>query len=244
MAAPTPLFTLKNLTFQHHMSPMKIGTDALLLGAYPKFIAKGDQVLEVGSGCGIITLMTHKQYPDASFTCLDIDENAFQECQINILQNGLEDMVKSVLGNVKDFHLDQGRIYNVVISNPPFFTSEMKPNNESLKKAKHTDHLSINELAGSVNILLNDGGFFYVILPIAESQQIIDIFINMDINLVERMDIRSVESKECFRSILVFKKKGQKENLILKQMTLYNSSQRNDWTKEYRQLLQNFKEFN
>jgi tRNA1Val (adenine37-N6)-methyltransferase len=62
--SPTP-FYLNNLAISHHRSPMKIGTDGVLLGAYSKPIKPNDRCLDIGSGCGIITLMTPCLSPSA-----------------------------------------------------------------------------------------------------------------------------------------------------------------------------------
>lgn len=223
---------------------MKIGTDALLLGAYPKDIQYNDQVLEIGCGCGIISIMTRHKYPEAYFHCIDIDKDATSECQYNVNLNGLNNL-KVYHSDVLDYANGFPKSYQVIISNPPYFSSELVPGNKRKELSKHTTTLSLVQLAASVNKLLVENGLFYVVLPVIESKVLAKEMEKQDFTLVEKMEVKSFGDKAVIRVIMVFCKNKLLQNTILKQLTIYNSStNRNDWTSDYKQLLQDFKEFN
>ena len=243
METPTPLFILKNLVFQHHMSPMKIGTDALLLGAYTKKIGDKSKILEIGSGCGIISIMTARLHPNIHITCLDIDQKACIECQTNLALNKLTNRSEVICSDLNKLG-DEFLKFDIIISNPPFFTSQMKPNEPKSTRAKHTTDLTLNQLSDAVAKLLLYEGKFYVILPVDEGKLLKDYLEKYGIFLTEKVEIKSLNDKEVFRNILVFEKTMSPSDLILKQLTLYNSTQRNDWSEDYKQLLQDFKNFN
>ncbi len=222
---------------------MKIGTDALLLGAYPKVIRENDTILEIGSGCGIITMMTALQHPESRFLGIDIDESSVVEFKENLCNNQLDGRCEARCIDLIEYANVETNQYDVIISNPPFFTSEMLPKNHKSRVSKHTTTLSLQEIVNSVNIVLKEGGLFYVILPIPESEFINQSFKALSFELIESMEIRSLDSSHFFRRIQVFSKGTSEQKLILKQLTIYNSQERNDWTDEYKKLLQEFKNF-
>ena len=222
---------------------MKIGTDALLLGAYPKIINENDTILEIGSGCGIITMMAALQHPNSRFVGIDIDESSVLEFKENIYNNQLDGRCDARCIGLTEYSKVVTNQYDVIISNPPFFTSEMLPKDHKSRISKHTTTLSLQEIVKSVNIILKEGGLFYVILPVPESEAISQSFKAVGFEHIESMDIRSLASSPFFRRIQVFSKGNLDQKLILKQLTIYKSQERNDWTDEYKKLLQEFKNF-
>lgn len=241
MASALP-FHLNNLIISHHRSPMKIGTDAILLGAVDKLIPGGGQCLEIGSGCGIITLMTASKYPGAFYYCLDIDPMAYEECSENIVINGLASKCCAILGDIRTY-VPEPQQFDIIFSNPPFFTSEQKPSGEGLLRAKHTSSLGLEELALHCRRLLKDSGSLYIILPVTEAGLFKRKAESLDLHLSEILSIRSFDEGRPIREILTFVKSPERKKVTLKQLTLYRSRQRNDWSEGYRQLLQGFKSF-
>lgn len=236
-------FHLNNLKVLHHRSPMKIGTDALLLGAYPKVINEIDTILEIGSGCGIISMMTALQHPESRFLGIDIDESSVEEFKENLYNNQLDGRCDARCIGLIEYSKVVTNQYDVIISNPPFFTSEMLPKDHKSRISKHTTTLSLQEIVNSVNIILKEGGLFYVILPVPESEAISQSFKAIGFAHIESLEIRSFFSSPFFRRIQVFSKGNSGQKLILKQLTIYRSKRRNDWTDEYKKLLQEFKNF-
>ena len=222
---------------------MKIGTDALLLGAYPKIIKKTGTILEIGSGCDIITMMAALQHPESRFLGIDIDESSVEEFKENLCNNQLDGRCNARCIGLTEYSKVVSNQYDVIISNPPFFTSDMLPKDHKSRISKHTTTLSLQEIVNSVNILLKEGGLFYVILPVPESEAISHSFKAVGFEHIESMDIRSLASSPFFRRIQVFSKGNFDQKLILKQLTIYKSQERNDWTDEYKKLLQEFKNF-
>lgn len=240
--ASTQPFYLNNLVISHHRSPMKIGTDAILLGAVDKLIFNGSQCLEIGSGCGIITLMTARKYSGAYYYCLDIDPMAYKECSENIITNSLASKCCALLGDIRTY-VPELRQFDVIFSNPPFFTSGQKPSDQGLLTAKHTHTLALEELAPHCHRLLKDNGLLYIILPVAEAGSFRRNAERHDMYLSEILSVRSFEESPPIREILTFVKGTERKKITLKQLTLFRSRQRNDWSEDYRQLLQGFKSF-
>ena len=69
-------FRFQQFTIYQSRCAMKVGTDGTLLGAWAK---GGDNILDVGTGTGLIALMMSQRFPLANVTGIDIDENAVNE---------------------------------------------------------------------------------------------------------------------------------------------------------------------
>ncbi len=222
---------------------MKIGTDALLLGAISKLIHTHDLVLEIGSGCGIITLMMAKIHSDVHFTCVDIDNEAIKESRLNFKINGFHNSCVTIRADISEYASKNNYSYDVIVSNPPYFSSEIKPLSQDLLGAKHTTTLSMQQLSKSVGQLLKIEGVFYVILPPSEAKELIDSLEEYGITLKEIWEIKSLKDHPTIRNILTFRKNENKDKIILKQFIIYGSAKRNDWSEQYKELLQEFKIF-
>ena len=241
MESPTP-FYLNNLAISHHRSPMKIGTDGVLLGAYPKPIKPNDRCLDIGSGCGIITLMTATAYPLAHYTCLDIDQNATIECSENIINNALSEICDSICCDLKEFR-SEGKYYDVIYSNPPFYNDDMKPIDDKKRAAKHIDSLNFEELINSVKVLLKKSGYFIIILPERVCENFISIVDKIGLKVQQRLFISSYKDSNVIREILTFQFLNKETNVNSEHLFLYNSAQRNDWSEGYKKMLRAFKQF-
>ena len=78
-------FRFKAFDVVQSQSAMKIGTDAVLLGAWAPF-SRGERILDIGSGTGVLALMMAQRFPDAHITAIDMDEAAANESRQNFEQ--------------------------------------------------------------------------------------------------------------------------------------------------------------
>ena len=81
-------FRFKNLTIWHHQCSMKVGTDGVLLGAWCPVEDK-KEMLEIGCGSGVISLMAAKRNENLSITSIDIDEQSVEQTVNNFQFNNM-----------------------------------------------------------------------------------------------------------------------------------------------------------
>ena len=155
---------------------MKVGTDGVLLGAWCPVGAqarsvKGVKVLDVGRGSVLIALMLAQRLPQTQITAIDIDCGAVEQANYNFQQSPWAERLDCQQTALQD--LAGEGIYDLIVSNPPYFQDSLK-NPDSLRAmARHTDTLSYSELLAHSARLLTHNGTLALVLPIEAEQSII-----------------------------------------------------------------------
>lgn len=194
-------FHFKHFSLCHNRSTMKVGTDAVLLGAWVA-VKPDDWVLDIGTGCGVIPLML-AQRGIAKVHAVDLDEASALESAENFDASQWRDRLFSFHADVRKFTMQCA--YDLIISNPPFFVNSFKCDADRRNQARHTDtSLTFGELIESVRRLLKSDGRFAVVLPYRESQEFIPLAGQANLFVHRRENIIPVEGKEPNRVNLEF----------------------------------------
>jgi tRNA1Val (adenine37-N6)-methyltransferase len=211
------MFRFKQFSVSHSESTMKVGTDAVLLGAWMPVPKDCKTILEIGSGCGVIALML-SQRTYAKVTGVDLDEASVKEAQRNAERSPWKDDVQFIHENILDFAQRTTQKFEVIVSNPPFFENCLKSPIAKRNKAKHNDTLSLQQILDSVNMLLDEKGRFGVILPVDVAAKLEKLATENHLYLTKKLHIYPTPDKEVNRVILVFEKKEsdcEEENIIM-----------------------------
>jgi tRNA1Val (adenine37-N6)-methyltransferase len=147
---------------------MKVGTDGVLLGAWV-LVHQARQILDIGTGTGLIALMMAQKSDDATIDAIEIDENAALQATENFQMSDWSKRLHSIQTSIQSFSTSTSKKYDLIVSNPPYFMGAHPAPIEARNVARHMDeHLSIEELVDCVKTLLADGGRFCTILPQVE----------------------------------------------------------------------------
>lgn len=112
---------------------MKVGTDAVLLGAWAN-IEHANRIVDAGCGSGIIALMTAQRNAHAFITGLEIDPDAASQAAENCASSVFKERVCIIQTDV--FGSSEG-VFDHVVCNPPFHSGHVVPENEQRKNARH-----------------------------------------------------------------------------------------------------------
>ncbi|NOX85256.1 MAG: methyltransferase [Chlorobi bacterium] len=164
----TRKFHLKPFSLSHHRSTMKVGTDAILLGLWAPSPQAG-KVLDVGTGCGIISLLIASRC-QAIIDAIELDPESAAEAAENFRNTPFSYRMRAIEKDFSAFAKSYSGKYDLIISNPPFFISDLPPEDEKKKKARHHITLTFKQLiAGTAGLLSNDGKLC-VVLPYDKSE--------------------------------------------------------------------------
>ena len=193
------MFRFKNFTVEQDLCAMKVGTDGVLLGAWAR---GGEQVLDVGTGTGLIALMMMQRYPEARVTALDIDEGAVRQATINVEQAKVKDRIRVVQQRVQE-HKGQ---YDAIVSNPPFFIDSLNAPDVQRNTARHAETLTYAELVEAAWRLQKDAGDMSVVVPCDSRQPMEDEATFRGFFPSRVCAVKTVERKPAKRYLLAFRK--------------------------------------
>jgi tRNA1Val (adenine37-N6)-methyltransferase len=145
---------------------MKISTDAVLLGALAE-ANKPKHMLDIGTGTGVIALMLAQRFPDAYIEAVELDGQAALQARENFEQSRFFEQLYIHHSAIQDF-LPTDK-FDLIVSNPPYFTAHLKGQLKERNQALHTDTLPFDVLLSQVLRLLKDSARFWLILPPYES---------------------------------------------------------------------------
>jgi len=160
-------FRFQRFAIEDDQCGMKIGTDAVLLGAWTNVDGKG-RILDIGTGCGLIALMLSQRTEGngTPIDAIDQDENAALQAAENVANSPWPNRIKVSHQPLQQFASggNEGR-YDLCVCNPPFFTDCSRSSDPKKSVAKHTDTLSHKQLFSCSQRLLQQTGKLSVILP-------------------------------------------------------------------------------
>jgi tRNA1Val (adenine37-N6)-methyltransferase len=157
-------FKFKQFTVWQDRTPMKVGTDGVLLGAWTDADRPG-RILDIGTGTGLIALMMAQKFPAAMIDAVEIDKDAAMQAGENFRLSPWSERLRVFHTDVLDFISHKEKEYSLIVSNPPWFSRSLKASSAGRTVARHNDSLPAGGLLRCVSKLLLSGGCFSIVLP-------------------------------------------------------------------------------
>ena len=218
---------------------MKVGTDAVLLGAWCAIDTHADAILDIGAGTGVIALMLAQRSQAMTIDAVEIDENAHEQCVENFEMSPWADRLFCYHTDFESF-VDEMEVeeerYDCIVSNPPFYTDAFETEDASRNKARFASALSFEDLLCGVARLLSDSGVFSVIIPYKEEEVFIDLAKQHGLYVCRGCRVKGTALAPIKRSMLTFSFHNQAvtfEELVIEHA-------RHEYTADYIHLTQDF----
>jgi len=182
------VFHFKRFSISQSGAAHPVGTDGVLLGAWAD--TRGcTRVLDIGTGTGIIALMIAQRTTDARITAIDIHVPSLDCAGNNFGASPWTNRLYLLETSVQDLAAVNETRYDLIVSNPPFFSEQTLSPDTERSLGRHTATLSQDELLSSVSVLLAPEGRFCVILPVREGKLLCEkavlnrLYCNMEVNV-------------------------------------------------------------
>lgn len=194
-------FRFKQFEIQQDKCAMKVGTDGVLIGTWCNVNDK-KQILDVGAGTALVSLMAAQRSENADIDAIEIEEEACGQARENVRRSPFSDRVNIICADFRTF--DTPKRYDLIVSNPPFFTESTTSGIRQRDNARHTDSLPFSILMSKSKELLAEKGELDIIVPYAESDNIIATAALNGMYLIRRTDIRTKATKQPKRTLMSF----------------------------------------
>ncbi len=159
------VFIWNGITIRQEKDVFKVGTDALLLGAWiPRIIKSPSLILDAGTGTGIIALMMGFFFPEARIVAVDQEEAAVRLAHHNFQLSMQPERLFVQHENILEVPSSEKDKYDLILCNPPFYFDQYQAKTGVQIKAKHALAPALTWLEALFGIL-NSTGHLCIVLP-------------------------------------------------------------------------------
>ncbi len=229
-------FHFKQFTINHSKSAHKVGTDGVLLGAWTSLNHYPIDILDIGAGTGLVSLMMAQRSSAENIEAIEVDGEAYEECVENFENSQWNDRLFCYHGDIKAFADEPDLGYDLITCNPPFFQNDQSQSYSSRDQARKQVNLTYEELLTCVQKLLSKNGEFSTIIPYSDYKYFMQIGENCGLFPHQITHVKGHAEADFKRSLIQFS--FQKNPLILDELVLEIS--RHNYTKAYKDLVKAF----
>lgn len=223
-------FRFKKFKVNQSEKIFRVGTDAVLLGVLSS-VENHKNILEIGTGSGVVSLILSQRNPDAEILALDINEEAVNLAAENFKNSVFHQRLKVIQQDFKNFETSEK--YDLVISNPPYFEE-----NNSTKDilARQQTELSFENLIKKSTEILSESGLLSVIIPHESGDYFEQKCLVSNLFLQRKIKIYGIKNSKIKRLILEFG--FQKKEIFESELVIEDSPRK--FSQEYLELTKDF----
>lgn len=196
------VFRFRQFDIDHSESAMKVGTDGVLLGAWVYITPDTYNILDVGTGTGLIALMMAQRTTSCHITAIEIDEKASAEANGNIIRSPWHDRMAILCDDFITMTSDTR--YSLLISNPPFFTENLHSPDSRRALARHGETLNPTSFLTKASALVTSDGSIALIAPTTLDDEIAFTASLCRLNLMRQTHVCTREGKLPSRTLWQF----------------------------------------
>lgn len=197
-------FDFRVFSIDQTNSPLKVGTDAILLGASVEISEDSTRVLDVGTGTGVIALILASRYPQIHVTAIEPNESAYLDALVNFSDPAFSDRLHIAKSTIQDFAKEE--LFDIVVTNPPYFINDLKSTDLDKMQAKHMEELAFFNLIDACLLHLKETGLFWLVLPKLIAEKVCDHLYKKGLKLLCKTRFHSNVNKPDVRWVLTFSK--------------------------------------
>lgn len=196
---------------------------------------KSSRLLDIGAGTGLLSLMIAQQF-EADIDAIEIDPSAAQQAKENIDLSSWKNKITVIAADAKKF--TPIKPYDVIVSNPPFYESELKSPEIKRNIAHHGEALALHDVVELIEKNLSGDGRFFFLLPFKRQKEINEIFLGKSLSIFQQMYVRQTTEHDHFRIMIEGgRRTGQHETRIA-EMSIRND--KGEYTPEFFALLKDY----
>ncbi|MCB0475922.1 MAG: methyltransferase [Flavobacteriaceae bacterium] len=230
------VFRFKQFKINQDRCAMKVGTDGILLGAWASLNHQPDTILDIGAGTGVIALQLAQRSSAQTIDAIEIEVAAYEQAVENFENSPWGDRLFCYHASLEEFTDEMEERYELIVSNPPFYSTSYQTENVARNTARFTTSLPFGILLRSVSKLLRENGVFATIIPASEEATFLESAARQGLYPNRICYVRGTPASEVKRCLFEFsfrKKEPKVEHLVIEVA-------RHQYTPEYLELVKDF----
>ncbi len=231
------IFQFKQFTINQDQTAMKVGTDGVLLGAWSPIPENCFSIMDIGTGTGIIALMMAQRSPAEQVDAIEINEKAYEQASENFENSPWNDRLFCFHAGLDELIEEPEDEYDLIISNPPFYTENYKTADEQRDLARFQDAMPFEMLVEAADLLLSENGIFSVIIPFKEEAHFLALAKEYELFPIKITHVKGTPTSEIKRTLLAF---SRNEISAIEISELVIETERHVYTEEYIALTKEF----
>ncbi len=229
----TQIFYFKQFSVCQDGAAMKIGTDGILLGAWATHQSP-ENILDIGTGNGVIALMLAQRFPMAFIDALEIERKAYKCAIKNFKHSPWHTRLHGIHSSLQKFKTQKK--YDLIVSNPPFFDEKVSAKNTERQTARQSAYLDLESIFSFASEHLTGKGNISLIYPKTKENKLIEKASFFNLYPSEILSIKGNHFVPSKRVLIKF----TKNQITPKKDTLIIEKQRHVYTDEYIRLVKEF----
>ncbi len=227
-------FSFRQFTIHQDKASFKVGTDSVILGAWAD-TGGAESILDIGTGTGLLAIML-AQRSGARITAIEPDYDSFEQACRNVGNCRWNDRISVLNTTLQDFSSCAMK-FDIIVTNPPFFTGSLKNPDSRKAASRHNDSLQPGDLLKAVSVLLDENGSFLIILPYAEAAVFMAEAPEYGLSCNRILKIKPTPSGPVIRMIMSFSRSGQ---TVTESFLTIGKGPRHEYTADYMNLTRDF----
>lgn len=227
-------FQFKKFSVTQNNAAMKIGTDGILLGAWTK-TSNYKNGLDIGTGTGVISLMLCQRIIEIQMDSIENSAGALKDAAINIKNSCWNKRINLINENFQNFI--PKKKYDLIISNPPFFSKSLRPENSERLMARHQEDLNFEDILKFSHKYLDTNGSLNLILPYSQKDKVHHLSRKYGLYIIRQCIVSPKPNKKPHRILMEFSFNNietKNENLIIEE------NGRHQYSEDYKKLTREF----
>ena len=223
-------FIFQKFSINQSKDVFRVGTDGVLLGALST-ISTAKNILEIGTGTGLVSLMLAQRNPNSQILALDINPIAVELSSKNFSESIFNKRLKAIHQDFSEFSSQEK--FDLIISNPPYFEAS---DSEKDKLARQTIALNFSQLIEKSAEFIDSKGLFTVIIPFDSGENFIQLAQKNQFHLIRKVIIYGIKNSTPKRLLLEFSREKsdyKEENFVIEKSPRQYSDSYLELTKEF-----------
>lgn len=225
------IFRFKQFEVDQSNCAMKINTDGVLLASLVD-TDNAKRVLDVGTGTGVIALMLAQRLVNSWIEAVEIDALAAEMASSNFSNSIFGSRLVLHAKSFQQLQIDKP--YDLIVSNPPFYTDSLHNPDARKKLARHTDLDFFQELLQFASSHLTPVGRLVLILPTQLAETLTALAIDHGLHCTAEIQIRSFDGEPIIRKIVTL---GRIPSTVLKQREFVIYQSKGVYSESYKNAL-------